>query len=300
MDVNMNVAQSQGYTILRIKRKRDEDVPELLVVEPSLKRVTKKRRSGINIFQFAETVDTTAWDAVKQTELKNRIAELSNTSPESPRKNQNDMVPAIPSTISRNSSSQTHTRQYRVITQEQPELERRPSRFAAAPPEVLSSKDNVQSSDLRIYDAVLEPNKLDDEVDPEMEKFQSLLKDYLSVDESTPTQPEYSIVPVAANGAPEILSPTSNEYVYDIFYHRPSTLSDWAAASSMATVTGLPSIFINDDLDSDSEVEDEADEDSNAEDFYRNDYPDEESSEEFSDDDFSVDESNEGHFRPTI
>lgn len=38
----------------------------------------------------------------------------------------------------------------------------------------------MQPSNLRIYDAVLEPNKTEDEVDPEMEKFQSLLKDYLN------------------------------------------------------------------------------------------------------------------------
>lgn len=85
-----------------------------------------------------------------------------------------------------------------------------------------------------------------------------------SVDESIETQPVHSTVPVARNGALEIVPPSSDEYVYDIFYHRPSTLSEWAAASSMATVTGLPSTIIDDDLDSDSELEDEADEDSNG------------------------------------
>lgn len=57
----------------------------------------------------------------------------------------------------------------------------------------------------------------------------------------------------------------SGEYVYDIFYYRPSTLAEQAAAAGMATVTGLPVEFEDDyELASDSEPEDEADEDSNG------------------------------------
>ena len=62
-------------------------------------------------------------------------------------------------------------------------------------------------------------------------------------------------------------SGSTSDYVYDIFYYRPSTLADQVAASgmSMATVTGLPVEFDDDyELESDGELEDEADEDSNG------------------------------------
>ncbi|KAI5122813.1 hypothetical protein M0805_000155 [Coniferiporia weirii] len=302
MDVNMKAAHSQGYTILRIKRKRDEDVPEVLVVEPSFKRVSKKRKGGLDVFQLAETVDAAAWSNVEQNELKNRIAELAKTAPDVSRKNRSDSVPAAPDVVSRTQSSQVPARQYRVVTQEESEFSRRSSRRATAPPKILSSKDLEKTpSNFKIYDAVLEPNVSEAETDPEMEKFQSLLRDYMTIDGSTTTHPD-PLVSLTGNNATEVTTPSPDDYVYDIFYHRPSTLSEWVAASTMATVTGLPPTVDEDDLDSESEAEDEADEDSNAEDFYKNDYPDEESSEGDSEDMFhdysDDDEVYEGRFEP--
>lgn len=86
-------------------------------------------------------------------------------------------------------------------------------------------------------------------------KFRSLI--HLSVSE-----------PAIARSALQSAKMASSEsdYVYDIFYHRPSTLSEMEDAANFATVTGLPEGFDDDDydFDSESEFEDEADEDSNG------------------------------------
>jgi len=69
---------------------------------------------------------------------------------------------------------------------------------------------------------------------------------------------------------------SSNDYVWDVFYHRPATLSEWNEVANVGTLSGLPpSITDPYDSASESEEEDEADEDSNAEEYYKNDYPDE-------------------------
>ena len=82
MDANQRTGQEQ-YTILRIKRKRNEEPLDALgecfvhargqyilmlylVVESSAKR--KKAKGGMNVFQFAETVEQDAWEDEKQKE----------------------------------------------------------------------------------------------------------------------------------------------------------------------------------------------------------------------------------------
>jgi len=69
-----------------------------------------------------------------------------------------------------------------------------------------------------------------------------------------------------------------DDYVWDVFYHRPANL-EWNAITNIGTLTGLPpSITDPNASDSDTEPEDEADEDSNEEEYYKNDYPEEENS----------------------
>ncbi|EJC98057.1 uncharacterized protein FOMMEDRAFT_171420, partial [Fomitiporia mediterranea MF3/22] len=272
---NLSASSSQeDFTIIRIKRKRSEDVPDVLVVD---KKGSKRRKSGLNVFQFAETVDEATWRRIEQEELRNRISSLSKSGPKTGQKRKE---PTSPVALSRQTSSQTNgtARQYRVVTQETPP--KRPSRFYPTPPKVLSSKavDKARSK-IRIYDAELASDEAGTTVDPEMEKFQTLLQDYLKVHDDIPSNAEERRTEGASNTRTQVTPSTPGDYVYDIFYQRPSTLSERADLANMATLTGLPPAFDEDeDFGSESEVEDEADEDSNAEDFYKNDYPDEESS----------------------
>ena len=73
-----NESSKSGYTILRIKRKRNEEPLDALgkshisgseqwrphvsapVIESTTRR--KKSRPGLGLFQFAETVERKAWD----------------------------------------------------------------------------------------------------------------------------------------------------------------------------------------------------------------------------------------------
>ena len=60
-------------------------------------------------------------------------------------------------------------------------------------------------------------------------------------------------------------SKAADDYVYDIFVHRTSTVPEWAQTGNVATITGLPLDSDDEyDTDSESEIGDEADEDSNG------------------------------------
>ena len=127
-------------------------------------------------------------------------------------------------------------------------------------------------------------------------------------DNAIPSHRSVSSISTSVSSIPSTVS-SNGEYVYDIFYARPSTMTEKVAAAHMAIVTGLPIEKDDDDeYSSGSEIEDEADEDSNgmlipltpcipfvtcwrwhapslfisfvAEDYYRNDYPEGESDED--------------------
>lgn len=42
----------------------------IVVVETADKKGSKRRKSGMNVFQLAETVEVNKWESVKQEELK--------------------------------------------------------------------------------------------------------------------------------------------------------------------------------------------------------------------------------------
>lgn len=82
MDVDSQGNSPQPYTILRIKRKRNEEPLEalgkfsfstgdwydpdaFLVVESRIRK--KKSKGGLDVFQFAETVEPNAWQDERQT-----------------------------------------------------------------------------------------------------------------------------------------------------------------------------------------------------------------------------------------
>ncbi|KAG8214788.1 hypothetical protein J3R82DRAFT_9924 [Butyriboletus roseoflavus] len=261
-------AQSQNhpYTILRIKRKRTEEPLDALVVESRSRR--KKTRGGIDVFQFAQTVEHDAWeDNELRQNLQSQISRLAQDSDENTKAQappgRETRLPAPPRT-------DNGARRYAVRVTGHGE-DGRPKRRPTSPPKVISSKD-ISRNDFKMYDAV--PEDLGTALppmDPEMEKFLPMLQDYLTLQSTTSS--------VVSNTNSYVT--TSNDYVWDVFYRRPYSLSEWDSfAANYGTVTGLPPSVEDDDLsdNSESEEEDEADEDSNAEEYYKNDYPDEEDS----------------------
>ncbi|KAJ7465301.1 hypothetical protein FB451DRAFT_1488972 [Mycena latifolia] len=291
MDVD---AVAQSYTILRIKRKRNEEPLDALVVES---RRRKKSRGGVGVFQFAQTVEHDAWeDETRKLDIQDQISRLARENaiaaadPKAPNALSSRTSPSIP--------KDDPIRRYKIIPQEEEAPTRR--RLPTSPPKVVSAKDlppKTKNTGFKLYDAVLAADKGPTaEADAEMEKFMPMLDEYLRLNDIAAS--------ASASSVAETLPPSASstdDYVWDVFYHRPATLTEWNEAANVGTLTGLPpSIADPYDSASDSEEEDEADEDSNAEEYYKNDYPDEEDSSDENDsgnfllqDEFHEDSENE-------
>ncbi|KAJ8691060.1 hypothetical protein PTI98_010667 [Pleurotus ostreatus] len=216
----------------------------------------------MGMFQFAQTVEAEAWeDEARRKALQEEIQRLA-------RENASKTYEApqtLPSSPPR--PPVTETRRYTIVNAQEQEPER--GRLPTSPPVVVSSK-NVpsKSPEIKLYDAVVSNDVPD--ADPEMEKFLPMIRDYLTLHD----------IPMDADTRNTSAPQESDDYVWDVFYHRPASLSEWNhVAANVGTLTGLPP-SLNDPFDSDDsdEVPDEADEDSNAEEYFTNDYPDEEES----------------------
>ncbi|TEB22717.1 hypothetical protein FA13DRAFT_1740618 [Coprinellus micaceus] len=149
----------------------------------------------------------------------------------------------------------------------------------------VSSKEVQQQGeapDFKMFDVVV--------TGPAKEEFQNMLSDYLKFNDINVSSP----ASIAPSQSPIAVHPSINDsrpkppqddddgdYVWDVFFHRPTTLSEWNDLANIGMLSSFPASLFDDDYDDDSEseIEDEADEDSNAEEYYRNDYPDEEEEE---------------------
>ncbi|KAH8824811.1 hypothetical protein DL96DRAFT_1610925 [Flagelloscypha sp. PMI_526] len=257
----------QPVTILRIKRKRHEEPLDALVVEASARR-KKSRPSQQGLFQFAQTIEEKHLTPEHHKAIQGKIEDLTRQPPSTPSPRSPSQVPPTPRT-------------YTVIqTEEAEELTKRKTRLLE-PPKVLSTANDPQppppqrsDSDFKMFDAVLAHEPQPETKDEEMEKFMPMLTDYLKLHDMPLESPKVS----AKSSVNHSRSGSQDEYVYDIFYHRPTTVEEWDSISTnVATLTGLPSSFNNEwESDSEEEIEDEADEDSNDENWHTNDYPEEE------------------------
>ncbi|KAI0823177.1 hypothetical protein BC628DRAFT_1421048 [Trametes gibbosa] len=293
--------QQQPYAILRIKRKRNEEPLDALVVDSAPRR--KRSKGGLNVFQYAGTVEQAAWNDEQQKKaLEKRIAGLAR---ESAQKRPEEAIAAVPAPAavpvpapvpaaapaSPVKPKPTHAhpamrhqhaaprKTYTIVPQEDAAVASHGRKHdATAPPRVYSSKEieaMKRRAAFRTYDAV--PSSASgnivpaSETDREIEKFLPLLKDYLNVSDIAPPS-----APADATG-----ESMEEDYVYDVFYHRPATLQELyepGTGSNIAKLTGLPPELsgLSGEDESDEEYDDEDDEDSNAEDWYTNDYPEEE------------------------
>ncbi|KAF9462991.1 hypothetical protein BDZ94DRAFT_1298106 [Collybia nuda] len=272
MDIDTEASASQSYTILRIKRKRNEEPLDALVVESRVRR--KKSRGGIGVFQFAQTVEHDVWeDEQRQQAIQDQISRLARGAAVVTETKLNTSLGGPVSPVLVKQQKEDLSRHYTILGADNAVSQRR--RHPTSPPKVLSAKNSPPKSvhpDFKMYDAVLAIDKsVPPAVDSEMEKFLPMLNDYLKLHDVTldSAHRDSSVVVLAP-------APTSDDYVWDIFYHRPTTSSEWSQVANVGTLSGLPpSITDPYDSVSDSEEEDEADEDSNAEEYYKNDYPEE-------------------------
>lgn len=261
-----------SYTILRIKRKRTEEPLDALVVE-SRSRRKKSRGGGLDVFQFAQTIETDAWDDVKARQnLQSQISKLADSHGNS----QASPVREVRSPDAGRPMEEGNRRYTVRVAEADTRISSR--RRPTSPPKVISAKDASQN-DFKMYDAVpADQEAAMQPLDLQMENFLPMLQDYLRLSEVSPE--------VGSSSRAERGIPATDDYVWDVFYRRPYSLDEWRSlAANVGTLTGLPAGSDGEfSSPEESEEEDEADEDSNAEEYYKNDYPDEESG---SDDDGS-------------
>uniref|UniRef100_A0A0W0G092 Probable RNA polymerase II nuclear localization protein SLC7A6OS n=1 Tax=Moniliophthora roreri TaxID=221103 RepID=A0A0W0G092_MONRR len=269
MNMQLPLENYNPYTILRIKRKRNEEPLDALgmcTISIIQDRHTEKRTRGSKgVFQFAQTVEDAVWqDEEQQREMQEQISRLARGNGSEPA---NILPPSVaPPSPAKPLQPSDPNRRYTIVERE---VTHQSQWDPARPPPVLSAKElqaQKANSDFKMYDAVLSDQRDEPaEVDPAIEKIMPLLEAYLKM-ENTP-----------ASTATDKSS--DNDYVWDIFYHRPGVRQDWTQTNTVGTITGLPPLGDADtDSGSEDEVVDEADEDSNAEEYYKNDYPDEEDS----------------------
>jgi len=286
MDIDSPANSTQTYTILKIKRKRIEEPLDALVVDANTRARRRKTRRGFDVFQFAETVEPEALeDENQKRDLQERISALARTrsskeKPDEPVERPQPPVPTSPEAPLVGPQSPLNadepTRRYTVIN---PPVEHTPPRRVplTAPPKVISHKELTKPKpDFTYYDAVLASERQAKDDDKEVNDFVPLLEEYLKLSDISHPSSFSSLG-----------RSSEDDYVWDIFYHRPATVDEWnKLAANVGTLTGFPASFGHpNDSDSDSEVKDDEDEDSNAEDYYTNDYPDEGEWEESDDSD---------------
>ncbi|KZT12156.1 uncharacterized protein LAESUDRAFT_720131 [Laetiporus sulphureus 93-53] len=283
------------YAILRIKRKRNEEPLDGLVVDQELRPRRKRSRGTLNFFKFAETVEQGAWDDnQKKKDLETRLTILARQSAQGELPSSSVSAPAIveqaagitatpsPATPLR-PPRDTFGRKYTIIRREAPLTEppfSKRRRVPAAPPKVWSTKEleALKHAQVTMYDAIPSSSALPSEpsaapnIDSEVAKFLPLLQDYLKLDDKAvvPPSPTKTVPPATID---------ESDYVYDVFYQRPTTFQELyqpsTSVSNIGRLTDVPDELMWYDSDTESEVGDTDDEDSNAEDWYKNDYPEE-------------------------
>jgi hypothetical protein len=126
-----------------------------------------------------------------------------------------------------------------------------------ASPKVLSSKEIAENPvDFKMYDAIPASQQSSSTEDSyEMDNFLPMLNDYLKsefelflspsiylltkgsivhdMDMETETNPRVLKKPSGVMGQPFA---SDGDYVWDVFYHRPATLSEWNEAANVGTL----------------------------------------------------------------
>ncbi|KAG0231737.1 hypothetical protein BGX31_005372 [Mortierella sp. GBA43] len=301
-------------TILRIKRKRNEEPLDTLVVQENETSTTKKQKKLENdpqrnnaikpadntgakkptaaVFRLATTVNTESFkDPTHSIRLREKIAHLT----EAPRPRSRlsdrhapefeDRVQQRREQLVQGKNEEARTARYRVINQNRTGLNSKEQ----CPPQVKSSVEAEAEAILdvfKMYDAVKEdepqvkeyhlPNPEEPDI---MCNFLPMVREYLSISDKTPDP--VIIEPSAERSSDATDSKRDNtsdedEYVYDIYYCDPH--ADHYQESRHRAIGSLLWFSDNEDdfMHSDSSDYADDDSDSNAEDYYRNDYPEDE------------------------
>ncbi|KAJ2744104.1 hypothetical protein GGI20_003244 [Coemansia sp. BCRC 34301] len=272
---------TDAITILRVKRKRDQEPLDALVLHKKQQNQRKKFSRLSNsfddecatplLFALGETISESDFgDSGKLQALQDRLTQLSTTYT-----GDNTMEVEEERVVANRQPPQ----QFRVVSKQQVRLG---DNYRQGIPQVLSAADMrgrhaAQQRAIAMFDAVT-----DDRQDL---RHQNLgpRDPYAEIALGHAPSPS-PLPPPAATGVDDLvpmvrdylsLAPAdcAPEYVYDFYYARSAQSSD--ALLSMGSVTWM----VDEDLDDESSDEDDEDEDSNSEGYYANDYPDDDDEE---------------------
>ncbi|EXX72638.1 hypothetical protein RirG_067500 [Rhizophagus irregularis DAOM 197198w] len=288
-----------GLTIIRLKRKRNEEPLDALVVQhfenghsPEKKKVRRKasnlkieevkenrkikekgetKESVPFIFRFAETVDEISFnDSNKTQQLKDRIVKLMNRKDTLKRKGI-DIKQIREQKIARTNENRREER-YKVIDRNR----QKNGSFTNISSDDVEDEDETFTELFKMYDAVkeseapMEPKFVEeDDIDSEiMCNFIPMVRQYLSLQEQIDKEDKTDL---------------DDGYVYDVYYRDDAMdLDDQINFNNIASLTWINDdeneIFVNESDDKDDFVYSD-EEDSNAEDYYTHDYPDEDEDE---------------------
>ncbi|KAJ2305352.1 hypothetical protein IWW55_001976 [Coemansia sp. RSA 2706] len=305
---------SEDITVLRIKRKRDQEPLEALVIHQQQQQRRRKIPRGLSgrnstdslaseweksnnsnnpmLFKFGETISETDFgNTAKRQALQTRLASLAKhkLQDEMDVEGQQSDKPAAdaqqPPTLMDGRQST-----YRVVGKRELLLDDSVPYGRAAPrnmiPQVVSAAElHKEKQRIKMLDAIhaddFETAIYTRESDPYAEVALGAAKDSKVVAANPRTVDE--LVPIVQDYLS--LDGRRTEYVYDFYYIQKSHAG---IDPNVLRANNVGSVLWIDDVneflgDSDSDINDE-DEDSNAEDFYRNDYPDEPDSDSGMDD----------------
>ncbi|KAJ2850859.1 hypothetical protein IWW36_001583 [Coemansia brasiliensis] len=293
-----NLQDNGDITVLRIKRKRDQEPLEALVIHQQQQQQRRKIFKGLTehgstdslasewektkptLFAFGETISEADFsDAAKRRALQTRLAQLAKSKQEGTIMENSNKQTSTSASPASTSDSRQNT--FRVVSRREMYLEddmlQTPASSRNRIPEVVPVAELYKEKQrVKMLDAVhteeFDTTARTSEPDPYAEVALGPVKDSKvaaldprTVDELVPMVKDYLS-----------FGPKQAEYVYDFYYIQKTYAG---VDPNVFPAANVGSVLWIDDVneflaDSSSEFSDD-DEDSNAEDFYRNDYPDE-------------------------
>ncbi|KAF9110286.1 hypothetical protein BGX27_006565 [Mortierella sp. AM989] len=239
-------ANSDAFTILRIKRKRHEEPLDTLVVQEQMEKLTGKKQKKIEdsiqqerdntqagevslpkspaVFRLATTVNKQSFkDPTQSIQLRDKITHLAET--KRPRSRMSERIQDLESYAQKNRAELTEKMQkdarsarFRVINQNRAGMAN-----SERPPQVKSSVEAEAEAALdvfKMYDAVREdlpkskrrPRQTDEEESDIMCNFLPMVREYLSISEKTP---EPRITTTASDSGERSTTPLSDRRRFD-------------------------------------------------------------------------------------
>ncbi|KAJ2497859.1 hypothetical protein GGH96_004777 [Coemansia sp. RSA 1972] len=293
---------NEDITVLRIKRKRDQEPLEALVIHQQQQQRRKVPRglSSRNstdslaseweksktpmLFKLGETISETDFsDSIKRRALQNRLKSLSKPKEEhnDDEMDVEDTPVAPPSTKPAAASADARQNTYRVVGKRELLMEEDMPYGSSAVrnmiPQVIPAADLYKEKQrIKMLDAIHADDFSTTAGVSERDPYADLASGSANDSRVARMDPRTvdDLVPIVQNYLSFDSIPT--EYVYDFYYIQ----KEYAGVDpNLLRTSNVGSVLWIDDVnefmgDSGSNISDE-DEDSNAEDFYRNDYPDE-------------------------